>query len=266
MAQQAHWETFSDEDDDDGNNSNNDDALSLSDLPVGCLAEKQATGCKPSEALEDFEFRTCGNGLLLKPGPAAEAHMCVADDIFFKGQLLPLKSCSSQSDRSLSSNSVSSTSNCSSSSVSRSQSSSSHSSNCDAPRLSISNKFYAHPSPRPQVIRTNISSGRKSTGSAPPRWALLRLGVVKTPEIELNGLKLRRLRSNESKCEPKAKKSGPRFGFGCKCAPDVTEPVLIRKKKVDAVIGYEKRESICKSSRMFEWLEELSIGKGSASR
>lgn len=264
MAQQAHWETFSD-DDDDGNNSNNDDALSLSDLPIESLTEKQETECKSSEALEDFEFRTCGNGLLLKSGPE-EAHMCVADDIFFKGQLLPLKSYSSQSDRSLSSNSNSSTSNCSSSSISRSQSSSSHSSNCDAPRLSISNKFYAHPSPRPQV-RTNISnSGRKSTGSAPPGWALLRLGVAKTPEIELNDLKFRRLRSNESKCEPKVKKSGPRFGFGCKCAPDVTEPVPIRKKKEDVVIGYEKRESICKSSRMFEWLEELSIGKGSALR
>lgn len=272
MAQQAPWETFSDgstDDDDD----DDDETLSLCDLPVRNL-EKQEGDDKSSAALEDFEFRTLGNGLLLKPGP--EKEMCAADDIFYRGQLLPLRSCGgSRSGRSLSSsnsNSISS-SNCSSTSISRSQSSSSQNSSIlDGPRLSISNKFYAHPSPRPQV-RTSFGSGRKSTGSAPPGWAVFRLGVAKAPEIELSDLKLRRLRSSEGKCEAKVTKSLSRFRFGCKCTSDVSEPLpmsparpLIPKKKreKEMVVGFDRRESNCKSSRMCEWLQELSLGKGSA--
>lgn len=140
MAQQAQWETFGDA----SGSVIDDETLSLCNLPVRSL-DKQETDGKLSEA-------TFGNGLLLTPG--AETIMCVADDIFSRGQLLPFSS---------SSNSISSSSNCSNTSISRSQSSSSqNSSNRDRPGLYISNKFcahpryisnkfYAHPSPRPQV-------------------------------------------------------------------------------------------------------------------
>lgn len=99
---------------------------------------------------------------------------------------------------------------------------------------------------------------------------MFRLGVAKVPEIELNDLKLRQLKSSESKCEPKETNSSCRFG--CKCTTDVSEPVQIsaarpsipkrKKKEKEMVIGFDRRGSIC-ISRMLEWLEELSIGKGS---
>lgn len=220
------WVTFEDD----------EEALSLSDLPVvdrgevegGCCGvnggEEDAEAAMSPEG-EDFEFRTCGGGLQLE---SAEAEMCVADEVFFQGQILPLRPsvssdgglfaasrgpsrCGSRSDSmdryssatgSLGFESSRSLSGRSSGSISRSQST--HSSNSassganDPPaRLSASYNFYAHPSPRPQVCSgrrnsTGGSSARKSTGSAGSGWALLRLGLVKTPEIDLDGLRHRK--------------------------------------------------------------------------
>ncbi|MQL94813.1 hypothetical protein Taro_027477 [Colocasia esculenta] len=212
-----------------------EEALSLCDLPVvdrgeadgDCCGansgeEGDDAGTAKSPEADDFEFRTCSGGLQLE---SAEAEMCVADEVFFQGQILPLRPsvssdsglfpasrgpsrCGSRSDSmdhyssatgSLGFESSRSMSGRSSSSISRSQSthSSNSASSCanEAPaRLSVSNNFYAHPSPKPHVCsrRKSTSSARKSTSSAGSGWGLLRLGLVKTPEIDLDGLRHRK--------------------------------------------------------------------------
>lgn len=263
------WETFSD---DGGNSDNdNDDVLSLCDLPIRSQPADQDNNSKSSEALEDFEFRTCQNSIL--PMEAKDTDMCLADDIFFRGRLLPLRVSFLRPPRwgpktdpssGFGSNSIVSSSS-SSATTSRSHSSNSHSSNCDAPMLTInSSTFSAHPSLRPHNP-TSIGSGS----------AVFRPRAAKAPGSEFNELKLRKLRSKDSSFEAKWKYSVPRFGFGCKCASDACErvsmspnrpliPKLKNKKKKVLRIGLEGEESNCKSSRMSEWLEELSIGKGSA--
>ncbi|XP_040382319.1 homeobox protein Hox-A4 [Oryza brachyantha] len=158
---------------------------------------------------DDFEFCVVSSGGLVAAGAA---DMCVADEVFSQGKLLPLRPSAaaagdvaglgllprsesvastvgfgSRSD-SRSASSSGSSSGC----VSRSQSAKSASSDHSAvlpppppppPRRSLSSSlFYAHPSPSPQ-LRTRP---RRSTGSAPPpatAWGIFRLGVVGAPDV-----------------------------------------------------------------------------------
>ncbi|RLN40411.1 zinc finger CCCH domain-containing protein 18-like [Panicum miliaceum] len=160
-----------------------------------------------SAAPEDFEFCILSSGGLALAGEDA-AEMCVADEVFSGGKLLPLRlSSATSADALLRSDSLTtaSTSGFSSRSVSRSASSSS-SSGCvsrstssksassdpaglgscppsskgataDAAvpprRLPSSSVFYAHPSPSPRPPRRSArpaagAAPRRSTGSAPP--------------------------------------------------------------------------------------------------
>lgn len=328
QQQQEKWVTFDEE----------EEALSLSDFPVTADdgAEDEEKSKSSPDHVEDFEFRvSVGGGLLSK---AAETDMCAADEVFFQGQILPLRPsissdsglfstsrCASRSDsmdryssaisslgfESSRSNSSSSSSSTSSDGVSRSHSSNSHSSiSCDPPRLSVSNNFYTHPSPTPQVriVRRRNNAGRRSTGSSAPGWGILRLGVVKTPEIELYDLRSRRSSSGgvnnpkksngdaghpkkvpeangggssgactddaagrKSKGEDKVKKKARWFmgrGFGCKCSPEsvgiVPSSVVIAKKKKEDGEGLKRGESM-RRSRIFEWLEDLSVTKATGS-
>lgn len=152
-----------------------------------------------SAAPEDFEFCILSSGGILPAGEDAAAGMCVADEVFSDGKLLPLRlssaasadasallllrsdsldgattaaSTSGFSSRSDSRSSSSSSSSCvsrstslksaSSDSVGRSHSSKSASSDAVAPpRPSLSSSlFYAHPSPSPRP------PPRRSGGSA----------------------------------------------------------------------------------------------------
>ncbi|XP_010905264.1 uncharacterized protein [Elaeis guineensis] len=322
QQQQEKWVTFDEE----------EEALSLSDFPViadGAKDEEKKSKSSPDH-VDDFEFRvSVGGGLLSKA--AAETDMCAADEVFFQGQILPLRP-SISSDSSLFSNSrcasrsesmdrypsaisslgfESSRSNSSSSSVSRSHSSNSHSSiSCDPPRLSASNNFYTHPSPTPQVRIVRRNAGRRSISSSAPGWGILRLGVVKTPEIELYDLRSRRSSNggmnsnpkksngdagnrkkvsegkdgsisnsacthdagNKSKGEDKVDQKKVQWfmgrGLGCKCSPDsvgiVSSKVVIAKNKKEEGEGLKRGESMCRS-RIFEWLEELSVTKATGS-
>ncbi|KAJ9170599.1 hypothetical protein P3X46_018696 [Hevea brasiliensis] len=192
-----------------------EEALSLCDLPVNLIkAETQSSkdGAQETEASqEDFDFVPWGGSL------STSSEMCAADDIFFQGQILPFRlSVSSESglnklrqdslnpSRSLSrSESMDRgsiggfTSFSSRSSSSRSQfSSSSTSSLTTSTRISkprIQNQLHTHPSPKPQIRLSSTSLGnagsnrnRKST-----IWDFFRLGLVRTPEIELQDLKVR---------------------------------------------------------------------------
>lgn len=208
MAFQQKRESFEREEEEE----EEEETLSLSDFPV--CSGKDDRACKSGDnAADEFEFQISAAGGLLTS--AAEIEMCAADEVFFQGQILPLRpSVSSDSgflshgasrrsesldqyyssailglgfqstSRSSSSSSRSSSSN--GSGMSRSHSSNSHCSNS-------SSNFYARPSPTPR-IRTHkkINAGRRSASSAPPGWGIFRLGVAKAPEIELHDIMSRR--------------------------------------------------------------------------
>ncbi|KAL2333465.1 hypothetical protein Fmac_014678 [Flemingia macrophylla] len=137
---------------------------------------------------EDFDFCSWGSG----------PEMCVADQLFCNGQILPLRlSFSSQAhepshQKHHAERDFKLMSKYTSSSGLRSQNPSSTSSTTK-PR--ISNQFHTHPSPKPQLrapTRTpSTGLGRKSTSA----WGVFRLGVVPAPEIGLQDIKLRNNRN-----------------------------------------------------------------------
>ncbi|KAL5198076.1 hypothetical protein ABZP36_001588 [Zizania latifolia] len=268
---------------------------------AGPKSRTDAGGSDALDAADDFEFCVLSSGGLVQAGAGAAADMCVADEVFSQGKLLPLRPSSvtvgdaaglvllprsesvastagfgSRSDsRSASSSGSSSSSGC----VSRSQSSKSASSEqAAAPptRRSLSSSlFYAHPSPSPQ-LRTRP---RRSTGSAQPHaaWSILRLGVVGAPDVYPP-------RPAETKNASSAARGGTgrsaRFelpssffdkkhgaglfgdGFGCKCSPDVVELVsLPEAAKRDKTKGGVKKGKSVRRSRILDWLDELSISK-----
>lgn len=182
-----------------------EEALSLCDLPNDeeNQTKKEASGV--SELVqEDFDF---GGNLLMK-----ESEMCTADEVFYQGQILPLRHSISLPNDSRNSSTIrfmsrsesmeehchdTNSSSRSSSIRSQRSSSSGSSSNISTPICSkykprIRNQFHSHPSPTPQVrfskvVQSNVNnSSRKST-----LWSLFRVGLVTTPEIALQDLKSR---------------------------------------------------------------------------
>lgn len=224
---------------------------------------RDATDSSTSEAADDFEFRVAPTGG--GPVSAGAGDMCVADELFSHGKLLPLRPSSSTATdapgasllprsesvasdaglgsrhdcRSASSSGSSSSSGC----VSRSHSSKSASSEHGAappPRRSLSSSlFYAHPSPSPQL---RSSRPRRSTGSAPPPagWGVIRLGVVGAPDVypprpadaKISAAsrggsgRSARFEWATGAVERSFRRHGAGLGFGCRCSPDVVvEPV-----------------------------------------
>ncbi|XP_074589897.1 uncharacterized protein LOC141845787 [Curcuma longa] len=243
-------------------------SLSLSDFPASSGEDDCA--CKSSDdAADEFEFQVSAAGGLLRG--AGEAEMCVADEVFFQGQILPLRpSVSSDSgflSRGASRRSESLDQYYSSAilglgfhSTSRSSSSRSSSNGSGMSRSHSSNNFYARPSPTPR-IRTHrkTNAGRRSASSTPPGWGIFRLGIAKAPEIELHDIMLRRPsngargggvsasannaeadhakkeKSKHSKGRAAQKKPSGR-GLICRCSPEAVEPVaaLTKQKAAEA--------------------------------
>ncbi|WOK94421.1 hypothetical protein Cni_G03123 [Canna indica] len=312
---QRQWETFEDD----------DQPLLLSHLPRTTAKSSQDDDRKPDN---DFQFQVSTAGGLLLPTDAAAADMCAADDLFFNGQILPLRpsvapsrcgSWSDSVDRSSTPGLDTSRSNSNSSSSSRRSSncvSRSHSSNSSTPSVtaasevsrppSLSNNFYAHPSPKPQLrsARPKTTAGRRSASSAPPGWGVFLLGLVRAPQIDLhdsrprrsstgggrksdvdtaNAKKIARAPSDGSSTskrfdacasEAKAEKKVARLvgrGLSCKSSPEaVVEPspsptTKMKKKEEEEGQRLRRVDSMCRS-RIFEWLEELSIAKAVANR
>lgn len=254
-------------------------------------------GDPTSDAADDFEFHILSSGGLVPAGAGAAADMCVADEVFSHGKLLPLRPSSATAAYAPilvllpRSESVASTAGFGSRSDSRSASSSGSSSGCVSrshssksassehgaapPRRSLSSSlFYGHPSPSPQLR----SRPRRSTGSAPPpaAWGIIRLGVVGTPDVypprpaeaknaaAARGGSGRSARFEQAGSAMDRKHAVGLFGdgLGCKCSPDVVEPVSLPEavKRSRAKGGVKRGQSV-RRSRILDWLEELSITK-----
>ncbi|KAL5706910.1 hypothetical protein ACHQM5_025016 [Ranunculus cassubicifolius] len=260
------------EDQENGDQDNEEETLSLCDLPV-CVTKEGNEDITAKETTtllnceENFDFGSWGGSVLM------ESEMCAADEVFFQGQLLPLRLSVSSENGVLGSKLESKNSRsesmerCSSSGVtslsSRSNSTGSHNSNSTSTTITTTttstykpkfrNQFHSHPSPKPQIITVpkigNVS--RKSSTV----WGIFKVGLIRTPEMELQELKLRNSNNNrsinsrsssgssskmshleikaEEKNTIKKKKKTERFLFdGCKCSPDNTvDTVIVRKNK-----------------------------------
>ncbi|KAL2504767.1 hypothetical protein Adt_20388 [Abeliophyllum distichum] len=236
-----------------------EEALSLCDLPIiseeNQSRKEEAPSPRANEIQEDFDFCSFSK----------ESEMCAADEVFFKGQILPLRNsvssekgisrcasmdrCYSIGFTSVSSRSSSIRSHQSSSSGSSSSIRSNNISN-NIPR--VPNQFHSHPSPTPQVRLSSMkqanvrNSNRKSS-----LWSIFHVGLVTPPEIALQDLKIRRENSknnnnfgsrnstssnstsdisngSNNKKKPRLfDKNGVLFG-GCKCSANAVDTVSPR--------------------------------------
>ncbi|GMP27809.1 hypothetical protein CsSME_00003634 [Camellia sinensis var. sinensis] len=205
-----------------------DEALSLCDLPISEANQSRKQEEEEEEAPsiktkieEDFDFGSLGGSVWTEPA------MCAADDVFFRGQILPLRhsissdSClaalrkdsrnpsrcvsrSESMDHCYSSSGFTSVSSRSSSIRSHNSSSSASSTSAAAAiqKQRIRNQFHSHPSPTPQIRVSssrygNVGGHRSSTSTSTSHkstlWSFFRVGLVRAPwpEIELQDLKVR---------------------------------------------------------------------------
>ncbi|GAB2259925.1 hypothetical protein Droror1_Dr00010780 [Drosera rotundifolia] len=265
------------------------DALSLCDLPLEAIDE--ASKGRENEAmkdeLDDFEF-----GPLFRPGSKSsffDANMCVADDIFLDGHILPLEHSISSNGRSISRSesmdhgSVSSSGFWSSSYTSSSSRSSSTGSK-------TRNPFHSYPSPSPKIragpgTRSVPNPGPKKSNST--LWEFLRMGLVRAPPDIVKarcapGYPTSPMISRSSSCgsgaktkkrqplRPPLEGGGGVFG-GCKFSVWAVDPVALNKSVGDGKCGggsgptaaVVKAEAAASSHhRTFEWLKDISIRVG----
>ncbi|PIN18390.1 hypothetical protein CDL12_08947 [Handroanthus impetiginosus] len=185
-----------------------EEALSLSDLPlIHNSRTEESCPNRDSETQDDFDFCSLSK----------EHEMCAADDVFFQGQILPLRN-SVSSEKGLllqysgSRNSISRSisrsesmdhyhsggfiSSRSSSISSHQSSSSSGSTAAAAPRPKYKpklNQFHSHPSPSPRIrFPTSRKTNHRNYTKKSSIWDVFRLGLVTAPpEISFQDLKTR---------------------------------------------------------------------------
>ncbi|XP_030499940.2 probable membrane-associated kinase regulator 1 [Cannabis sativa] len=183
--------------------------VSLCDLLVEDLYDAKNDAVTTSSVIETQDDEFAFGGSL-----STASEMCTADELFFGGQILPLRlSVSSDAGpvrndttRKLGSGSEfisSRSSSCSSRSTQ-------HSTTIaitrvtSEPRLGNRNHFFFHPSPKPQIRASSARLERVGSINSTPRkhkfsmWDFFRLGLVRTPDIEFQELnnKVNFIRSN----------------------------------------------------------------------
>ncbi|RWV94028.1 hypothetical protein GW17_00043471 [Ensete ventricosum] len=211
VAAQEKWEEAFEEE---------EEALSLSGLQVAI--DKDDNGeCKSSDADEDFEFRISVAGGLLSN--AAETDMCAADEVFFQGQILPLRP---------------SISSC------RPSWSSSAPPGWGIFRLGIAKA--------PEIELYDMMSRRSNSCGVSSRKGN---AEAKQAKKASRGTRI------EANVQKKAPPRPGGRGFSCKCSSDALEPIAIPTKKKKEETMRLKRGETVRRRRVFEWLEDLSIAK-----
>ncbi|VFQ75319.1 unnamed protein product [Cuscuta campestris] len=192
-AEQEQENRLDDDDDDD-----DDEALSLSDLPN----DQQENQFKkeppvPGDESEQGEFDFCSLA-----GSMKESEMCLADELFFRGKILPLRRHSVSADSASAALRCNSMERCRSatSASSRSSSTRSHQSSSSATSSAAAsgkpprswNRFqFSQPSPTPHIRLPKASSrgptassnGHPRSSSSSALWTLFRVGLVTMPEF-----------------------------------------------------------------------------------
>lgn len=260
-----------------------EEALSLCDLPIN--NNEFETNSKDNDKYdqEDFEFGSCHAAAANK----SPENMCNADDIFFQGQILPLRHSVSSETKSIHTRIINRSASLTDPRTKRS----------NGYGYRIRNQFHSHPSPSPQIRTQSFRTLSHSTHKTSSLWSFLQVGLVKPQEIGLSDLKNRSKRfgshnSNSSSTsssmnstidQNQNKTQNPRintkkkqrlfFGSGCKCSVSVDsitnertikETVVQKNKtttnmsKESTMIGGERKQTMSRH-RTFEWLKQLSI-------
>ncbi|XP_010464182.1 PREDICTED: uncharacterized protein LOC104744776 [Camelina sativa] len=255
-----------------------EEALSLCDLPLNSPNENNSElRSITKEEDEEFEF---GIGSSFRAGsdscePAPE--MSTADELFFKGRILPFPLRHSVSlDAGLEPNRL----------ITRSESVEYRRTGIiqSDRKIKNNNNFidYSQPSPQPQIRRSSSMTARVNSIRNPKSssiWDFLRLGLVRTPEIELrtNGkVSVSRNSScSSTSTNSNSKKTGETtttttrsrsrrrsFLFSdCKCSTTATETMTVVPVKIKAdekKTAKKEEKTAMARKRTFDWLKELS--------
>ncbi|KAM7251468.1 hypothetical protein ACFE04_023351 [Oxalis oulophora] len=265
-----------------------EEALSLCDLPIDFISIESSKNDKEEAKKfiddhdDDFEFGSSligNNSLTIKP-----SEMCAAEDVFFKGQILPSRHSVSETflisqhyridsqgpsrtesmDRSCSTGSTSYSSR--SSSYKSHYSSSSASTNSNKPR--IRNNFLTHPSPKPQ-IRTSSTNrpprianpNNHRTSSASSMWDFFRFGLAlgmlftggscKCSVSTIEAIPLKSTTTTTTTAAAKSDHNARQTG---------TMPMIekVEKLKHKQEMGTEDKKQNLSRIRTFEWIKQLS--------
>ncbi|GJY54540.1 hypothetical protein Tco_0446204 [Tanacetum coccineum] len=271
-----------------------EETLSLCDLPTNDQETETTTSKQhDNNDPEDFEFGSCHKNTTF-----STENMCNADEVFFQGQILPLR----HSISSATSDTTSLTRKINrSTSMIDPRTIRLNGYNKYKPR--VRNQFHSHPSPSPQIRTQSFRALSHSNPKNASLWSFLQVGLVKPQEIGLSDLKNRSKRfgshnsnsssnssgtdqinqmQNQNKVEKSRKnmKKKQRLFFvgGCKCSVDSVERTIketVPKKKTtkDESLLHLKNVKVSKESKMigdngkqavsrhrtFEWLKQLSI-------
>ncbi|XP_010484514.1 PREDICTED: uncharacterized protein LOC104762819 [Camelina sativa] len=262
-----------------------EEALSLCDLPVNSLPNENNSELRRSIAKEDDEEFEFGIGSSFRAGsdscePAPE--MSTADELFFKGRILPLRHSVSLDAGLLLPEPTRL--------ITRSESVEYRRTGINRSDRKIKNNNfidYSQPSPQPQIRRSSSMTARVNSIRNPKSstiWDFLRLGLVRTPEIELrtNGkVSVSRNSScSSTSTNSNSKKTGDTtttrsrsrrrsFLFSdCKCST-ATETMMVvpvkikgdekktERKVVEKTAKKEEKTAMARK-RTFDWLKELS--------
>ncbi|XP_019195016.1 PREDICTED: uncharacterized protein LOC109188835 [Ipomoea nil] len=298
-----------------------EEALSLCDLPnkEENQSKKESPGACGGESQEDvvaddFDFCWWGGSSSFK-----ESEMCAADEVFFQGQILPLRhsissdgggslagsfknngaprchsfrytsgrSSRSSSLRSLRSSSSGSSSTCTTTTTIHSNNSKKQAiiRNQTTPQQVRFSKVVS--SSHANVINNNCSSRKSSSITL---WTLFRAGLVSTPEIDFQDLKIRQhkpfgSRNNNNNNTNAARVSVKRnlkhrfshkniilFGSACSCSVNDVRTVPPRtvgrnssakeaphEDKNSETTKVMRKRSMSRRLRTFEWLKQLSL-------
>lgn len=242
-----------------------DEALSLSDLPITMQidGDEALVPLQRVEAHDDFDFCALSN---MSP------EMCAADEVFFQGQILPLR-CSIGSADGVTLFHRSRSVDCRDSgglSASRSTSSysSSGSSPTDKPPKPPRNLFHSHPSPSPKVQTAAKIHSRNCTAAdkSSSAWRIFRLGLLATPpKIVFQDAKSRtNCRNRNTAADNKKKAARGNFLGACDCSlgavDTVPSKVVVYKRSTsDGENESHAPKKRVSHHRTFEWLKQLSI-------
>lgn len=97
----------------------------------------------------------------------------------------------------------------------------------------IRNRFHSQPSPTPQIrfsknTHRNINSyNRKST-----MWSLFRVGLVKSPEVALQDLKIRRNKHCQNNSRNNSHQRKRIFLGSCKCSVETVPSNMVKDSKI----------------------------------
>ncbi|KAJ0239101.1 Uncharacterized protein HA466_0236070 [Hirschfeldia incana] len=273
-----------DEDDIQDEEEEEEEALSLSDLPVNSSDvkvnfPKQSKSEEEVEIDSGFEFEIGSSFRLGSDSCEPAPEMSTADELFSEGRILPLRHSVSLDDAG--SNRL----------ITRSGSVEFRRTRAGSDRK-IKNNFidYSQPSPNPQIRRSSSMTARVNSIRNPKSssiWDFLRLGLVRTPEIELrtsaSNARVSSVSRNSSCSSTSTSSNSKRTGESrsrnrrksflfadCKCSA-ATETVVPVKMKINVSGGEtteekQRRKKTAKKEektavarkRTFEWLKELS--------